>query len=68
MYRVQQAFYTNNSMEPHFEYTVTAYRPEVAGFKSEKLNLDGQELTVTGNSGTKRFTWPSTSTRVATLA
>ncbi len=68
MYRIQQALYPNSSPEPRFEYTVSARLPEAGGFKSEKLIFDGQEFTISGNGGSKKFTWPGTSAHGATLS
>lgn len=68
-YRIQQAVYPDNSLNPRFEYTVNAHLPEVGGFKSEKLSLDGQELTVTAGSGAgQKFIWPGMTTHSATLS
>lgn len=67
MYSVQRAIYPNNSPDARYEYTVTAYLPEVGGFKSGRLNLDGQELAVTTNANSRKFTWPSSGAQTATL-
>ena len=68
LYAVQLAAYPNNATEPHFEYSVAARLPEAGGFKSEKLAFDGQEWTITGNGGTKKFIWPGAIVQGATLS
>ena len=68
MYAIQLAVYPNNATDPHFEYSVTARLPEAGGFKSETLSFDGQDWTITGNGGTRKFTWPGTTAQNATLS
>jgi type VI secretion system protein ImpL len=68
LYAIQLAAYPNNATEPRFEYSVTARLPEAGGFKSEKLAFDGQEWTITGNGGTKKFIWPGPIVQGATLS
>ncbi len=68
LYAIQLAAYPNNATEPRFEYSVTARLPEAGGFKSEKLAFDGQEWTITGNGGTKKFIWPGAIVQGATLS
>ena len=68
MYAIQLAVYPNGSATPHFEYSVTAHLPEAGGFKSEKLAFDGQEWTISGGGGTKKFTWPGAVVQGATLS
>jgi type VI secretion system protein ImpL len=58
LYAIQLAVYPSNANDPHLEYSVTAHLPEVGGFVSEKLAFDGQEWTITGTGGTKKFIWP----------
>src|SRR5580704_6769171 len=68
LYAIQLAVYPNNAKDPRFEYSVSARIPEAGGFKSEKLAFDGQEWTITGSAGTKRFIWPGTILQGATLS
>jgi hypothetical protein len=68
LYAIQLAAYPSNVTEPRFEYSVTARLPEAGGFKSEKLSFDGQEWTITGNGGTKKFIWPGAIVQGATLS
>ena len=68
MYAIQLAVYPNHSNDPHFEYSVTARLPDAGGFKNEKLAFDGQEWTISGNGGTKKFVWPGTIVQGATLS
>ena len=68
LYAIQLAVYPNNATEPRFEYSVSARLPEAGGFKSEKLSFDGQEWTITGNGGTKKFIWPGAIVQGATLS
>ncbi len=68
MYAIQLAVYPNNSADPHFEYSVTAHLPDAGGFKNEKLSFDGQEWTISGNGGTKKFIWPGAAVQGATLS
>lgn len=67
LYSIQLAVYPNNAADPRFEYSVTAHLPDAGGFKSEKVAFDGQEWTITGNGGTRKFIWPGTISQVATL-
>jgi type VI secretion system protein ImpL len=67
LYAIQLAVYPNNSNDPHLEYSVTAHLPEVGGFVAEKLAFDGQEWTITGTGGTKKFIWPGPVAQGATL-
>jgi type VI secretion system protein ImpL len=68
LYAIQLAVYPNNAKDPRFEYSVSARLPEAGGFKSEKLAFDGQEWTITGSAGTKRFIWPGAILQGATLS
>src|SRR5690348_4383787 len=68
LYAIQLAAYPNNAAEPHFDYSITARLPEAGGFKSEKLSFDGQEWTISGNGGTKRFVWPGAIVQGASLS
>ncbi|HLZ49812.1 MAG TPA: ImcF-related family protein [Candidatus Acidoferrum sp.] len=68
LYAIQLAAYPNNASEPHFDYSITARLPEAGGFKSEKLSFDGQEWTISGNGGTKRFVWPGAIVQGASLS
>jgi type VI protein secretion system component VasK len=68
LYAIQLAVYPNNATDPHFEYSVTARLPDAGGFKSEKLAFDGQEWTITGSGGTRKFIWPGTTLQGATLS
>jgi type VI protein secretion system component VasK len=68
IYAIQVAAYPNNASDPRFEYSVTAKLPEVGGFKSEKLSFDGQDWTITGSGGTKKFIWPGPVVQGATLS
>jgi type VI secretion system protein ImpL len=68
LYAIQLAAYPNNATEPHFDYSITARLPEAGGFKSEKLSFDGQEWTISGNGGTKRFVWPGAIVQGASLS
>ncbi|MHB8502843.1 MAG: ImcF-related family protein [Candidatus Acidiferrales bacterium] len=68
MYAIQLAVYPNNATDPHFEYSVTARLPDAGGFKNEKLAFDGQEWTISGNGGTKKFIWPGAIVQGATLS
>jgi type VI protein secretion system component VasK len=68
MYAIQLAVYPNNAADAHFDYSVTAHLPEAGGFKSEKLAFDGQEWTITGGGGTKKFIWPGAIVQGATLS
>ena len=58
MYAIQQAVYPNGATEPHYEYSVTAHLPDVGGYSKENLIFDGQELSISGKGGTKKFVWP----------
>jgi type VI secretion system protein ImpL len=68
LYAVQLAIYPNNATDPRFEYSVTAHLPDAGGFKSEKLAFDGQEWTISGSGGTKKFVWPGATMQGATLS
>ncbi|HKV24475.1 MAG TPA: ImcF-related family protein [Candidatus Acidoferrum sp.] len=68
LYAIQVAVYPNGASDPRFEYSVSARLPDAGGFKSEKLAFDGQEWTITGGGGTKRFTWPGAVVQGATLS
>ncbi|MGB6684983.1 MAG: hypothetical protein WBH24_15140, partial [Candidatus Acidiferrum sp.] len=68
LYAIQQAVYPNNATDPHFEYSVSARLPEAGGFKNEKLAFDGQEWTINGSGGTKKFIWPGSIVQGATLS
>lgn len=68
LYAIQLAVYPSNASDPHFEYSVSGHLPEAGGFKSEKLAFDGQEWTITGNGGTKKFIWPGAIVEGATLS
>lgn len=68
LYSIQLAVYPNGAADPHFEYSVTAHPPEVGGFRSEKLAFDGQEWTITGSGGTKKFIWPGAVVQGASLS
>lgn len=67
LYAIQLGVYPNGSSDPHFEYSVTAHLPDVGGFKSETLNLDGQTWTITGSGGTRKFYWPGPNAQGASL-
>jgi type VI secretion system protein ImpL len=67
LYAIQLAVYPNNANDPHLEYSVTAHLPEVGGFVAEKLAFDGQEWTITGAGGSKKFIWPGPVAQGATL-
>ncbi len=67
LYAIQLAVYPNNATDPRFEYSVTAHLPEAGGFKNEKLAFDGQDWTISGNGGTRKFIWPGAIVQVATL-
>lgn len=67
LYAIQLAIYPNNATDPHFEYSVTAHLPDAGGFKSEKLEFDGQQWLVTGSGGTRKFIWPGTALQSATV-
>jgi type VI secretion system protein ImpL len=67
LYAIQLAVYPNNANDPHLEYSVSAHLPEVGGFVAEKLAFDGQEWTITGAGGTKKFIWPGPVDQGATL-
>ncbi len=58
LYAIQLAVYPNNATDPHFEYSITGHLPDSGGFKSEKLAFDGQEWTISGSGGTRKFVWP----------
>lgn len=68
LYAIQLAVYPSNASDPHFEYSVSGHLPEAGGFKSEKLAFDGQEWTITGSGGTKKFIWPGAIVEGATLS
>jgi type VI secretion system protein ImpL len=68
LYAIQLAAYPNNATDPHFEYSVTAHLPDAGGFKTEKLAFDGQEWTISGSGGTKKFIWPGATLQGATLS
>ncbi|MGH9741435.1 MAG: ImcF-related family protein, partial [Candidatus Acidiferrum sp.] len=68
MFAIQLAVYPNNATDPHFEYSVTAHLPDAGGFKNEKLAFDGQEWTISGSGGTKKFIWPGAIVQGATLS
>jgi type VI protein secretion system component VasK len=67
LYAIQLAIYPNNATDPHFEYSVTAHLPDAGGFKSEKLEFDGQQWLVTGSGGTRKFIWPGAALQSATV-
>lgn len=68
LYAIQLAVYPNGAKDPHFEYSVTTHLPEVGGWKTEKLNFDGQEWTISGSGGTRKFIWPNAIAQGATLS
>jgi type VI secretion system protein ImpL len=68
LYAIQQAAYPNNAADPRFEYSITGHLPDAGGFKSEKLALDGQDWTVSGSGGTRKFVWPGTVVQGASLS
>ena len=68
LYAIQLAVYPSNATDPHFEYLVTARLPDAGGFKNEKLAFDGQEWTITGGGGTKKFVWPGSVVQGASLS
>ena len=68
LYAIQLAAYPNNATDPRFEYSITGHLPDAGGFKSEKLALDGQDWTVSGSGGTRKFVWPGTVVQGASLS
>jgi type VI secretion system protein ImpL len=68
LYAVQLAAYPNNATDPHFEYSITGRLPDAGGFKSEKLAFDGQEWTISGSGGTRKFIWPGATLQGAALS
>jgi type VI secretion system protein ImpL len=68
LYAIQLAAYPNNATDPHFEYSITGHLPDAGGFKSEKLAFDGQEWTISGGGGTRKFIWPGATLQGAALS
>jgi type VI secretion system protein ImpL len=68
LYAIQLAVYPNNATDPHFEYSVTGHLPDAGGFKNEKLKFDGQEWTISGSGGSRKFIWPGTTIEGAALS
>ena len=67
LYAIQLAVYPNGGDNPRYEYSVTARLPDAGGFTTEKLDFDGQQLTIRSNGATQKFIWPGPNAQGAVL-